>query len=116
MMVLNDEKDYTVSNICKEIVVTNTFGSTKREIKHSSFSFLLDFLYLGRRKYVEFRRFMKLEDVTLTSYTKLTLFRSQVNLLDELKFLTISLNQPLGDTVPYSDILGTIVYLLIDFD
>ena len=30
MMVSNDEKDYSVSNICKEIVANGIFGSTKR--------------------------------------------------------------------------------------
>ena len=33
MMVSNDEKDYPVSNISKEIVETGTFGFTKRELK-----------------------------------------------------------------------------------
>ena len=47
MMVSNDEKDYTVSNICKEIVATCTFGSTKRELKHCSCSFLIDLLSFG---------------------------------------------------------------------
>ena len=58
---------------------------------------------------------MKLENVTLTSYT-LTLFRSQVNLLNELKFVTSSLNHPLGVTILYRDILVTNVHQLIDFD
>ena len=116
MMVSNDEKDYTVSNICKEIVANGIFGSTKRELKTSSCSFLLDFLSLGRGKYAEFRRFMKLENVTMTSYTKLTLFHSQVNLLNELKFVTSSLNQPIGITIPYRDILATTVHQLIEFD
>ena len=57
----NDEKDYTASNICKEIVETGTFGSTKREIRPSSCSFIIDYLSIGRRKYTEFRRFMKSE-------------------------------------------------------
>ena len=29
MMVSNDAKDYTVSNICKEVVATGTFGPSK---------------------------------------------------------------------------------------
>ena len=53
-LISNNEKDYTVSNICKEIVETGTFGSTKHELKHSSCSFLLDHLSLGKRKYAEF--------------------------------------------------------------
>ena len=67
-LISNDEKDYTVSNIRKEIVETGTFGSTKHELKHSSCSFLLDHLSLGKRKYAEFRRFMKSENVILDSY------------------------------------------------
>ena len=59
---------------------------------------------------------MKLENVALISYTKLTLFRSQVNLLNELKFVTRSLDQPVGITVPYRDILATTVHQLIEFD
>ena len=59
---------------------------------------------------------MKLENVTMTSYTKLTLFRSQVNLLNKLKFVTSSLNQPIGITIPYRDILATTVHQLIEFD
>ena len=47
-LISNDENDYTVSNICKEIVETGTFGSTKRELKHSSCSLLLDHLSLVR--------------------------------------------------------------------
>ena len=31
-LISNDEKDYTVSNICKEIVETGTFASTKHEL------------------------------------------------------------------------------------
>ena len=53
--------------------------------------------------------------MSLTSYT-LTLFRSQVNLLNELKFVTSSLNHPLGVTILYRDILVTNVHQLIDFD
>ena len=79
MMVSNDERDYTVSNICKEITPNVIFRSIKRGLRTSSWSFLIHFLSLGRRKYAEFIRFMKLENVTMTSYTKLTLFGSQVN-------------------------------------
>ena len=59
---------------------------------------------------------MKLENVALISYTKPTLFRSQVNLLNELKLVTRSLDQPVGITVPYRDILATTVHQLIEFD
>ena len=104
-MVSNDEKEYTMSNSCEEIAANVIFGSTKRELKTSSRPSLLDSLSLVRRKYAEFRRFMKLENVSMTSYTKLTLFRSQVNLLNELKFVTYSLNQPIGITIPYRDFL-----------
>ena len=116
MLISNDEKDYTVSNISKEIVETGTFGSTKHELKHSSCSFLLDHLSLGKRKYAEFRRFMKSENVILASYSKLSLFRSQVNLLNELKIVTSSLNHPIGITIPYRDILAMTVHQLVEFD
>ena len=48
---------------------------------------------------------MKLENVTLTSFTKLSFFRSQVDLLNELKFVNSSSDQPVSITVPYKDIL-----------
>ena len=114
--ISNDEKDYKVSHICQEIVETGTFASSKRELKHSSCSFLLDYLSLGRRKYAEFRRFMKSENVILTSYNKLSLFRSQVNLLNELQIVTSSMNHPIGITIPYRDILATTVLQLVEFD
>ena len=116
MLISNDEKDYTASNICKEIVETGTFGSTKREIRPSSCSFIIDYLSIGRRKYTEFRRFMKSENVILTSYNKLSLFRSQVNLLTDLKFVDGNLNQPIGITIPYRDILATTIHQLVEFD
>ena len=115
-LISNDEKDYTVSNICKEIVETGTFCSTKHELKHCSCSFLLDHLSLGKRKYAEFRRFMKSENVVLASNSKLSLFRSQVNLLNELKIVTSSLNHPIGITLPYRDILAMTVHQLVEFD
>ena len=52
----------------------------------------------------------------MTSYTKLSLFRSQVNLLNELKFVTSSLSQPIGIKIPCKGILATTVHQLIEFD
>ena len=48
MMVSNDERDYTVSNICKEITPNVIFRSIKRGLRTSSWSFLIHFLSLGR--------------------------------------------------------------------
>ena len=109
-MVSNYQKDYTVSNICKEIIEPGTFGSTKLEIKPFSCSFLLDFLSLGMKKYAESRRFMKLKNVALISYAKLSQFRSQDNLLNELKIVTNSSNRPVGITIHYGDFLVTTPY------
>ena len=114
-LISNDEKDYTVSNFCKEIVETGTFGSSSRELSQSSCSILLDFLSIGRRKYTEFRRFLKSENVILSSYNKLSLFRSQVNLLNKFKIVT-KLNHPIGITIPYRDILAITVHQLVEFD
>ena len=52
----------------------------------------------------------------LTSYNKLSLFRSQVNLLNELQIVTSNMNHPIGITIPYRDILATTVLQLVEFD
>ena len=103
--ISNDEKDYKASHICQEIVEIGTFASSKRELKHSSCSFLLDYLSLGRIKYAEFSFFF----LILTSYNELSLLRSQVNLLNELQIVTSNMNHPIGITIPYIDILATTV-------
>ena len=59
---------------------------------------------------------MKSENVILTSYNKLSLFRSQVNLLNELQIVTSNMNHPIGITIPYRDILATTVLQLVEFD
>ena len=69
-----------------------------------------------KRKYAEFRRFMKSENVILTSYNKLSLSPSQVNLLNELQIVTSNMNHPIGITIPYRDILATTVLQLVEFD
>ena len=59
---------------------------------------------------------MKSENVILTSHNKLSLFRSQVNLLTKLKFVDGNLNQPIGITIPYRDILATTIHQVVEFD
>ena len=54
----NDEKDYSVSNVCRDILESGTYAHTTRELRPFQCPFLLDFLNLGRRKYNELRRFL----------------------------------------------------------
>ena len=59
---------------------------------------------------------MKSENVILSSYNMLSLFPSQVNLLNELNIVNSSFNHPIGITIPYKDILAMTAHQLIKFD
>ena len=112
----NDHKNTSVSEVCKEIVETGRFGNAATKIETQKCSFLLDFLALGRRKYTELRRFLKSEKIVLTSYGKLSLFRSKVNLVNEIRFIEKIPNCPVGVMVNYGDIVTQTVSQLLEHE
>ena len=112
----NDHKNTSVSEVCKEIVETGRFGNAATKIETQKCSFLLDFLALGRRKYTELRRFLKSEKIVLTSYGKLSLFQSKVNLVNEIRFIEKIPNCPVGVMVNYGDIVTQTVSQLLEHE
>ena len=68
-------------------------------------TFLLDILEIGKRKYTNFRRLCKSENITFPSYSRLAQYRNDVNLVNELTFVTNPMNVTIGIAISYRKIL-----------
>ena len=85
-LIANEEKDYATINMCKEIVEKGT------NVKHNSIlcernsSFLLDFLSIGKVKYIELRQFSKEDNVYVSSYNKVAKFCQESCLVNEMQY------------------------------
>ena len=61
--ITNEEKNYKISEVCKEIVENGTYGDPHCTLSKRKPSFRLDILSIGRLRYRELRRFFKAENI-----------------------------------------------------
>ena len=100
-LIANEEKDYRTSEVCKEIVERGTYGDYNCTLSERKSSFLLDFLSIGKLRYRELRRFFKAENIRITSYDKLAIFRHKIYLINEMRYFSKEIGSPVGIFLPY---------------
>ena len=105
MLIANVSKDANTSNVCKEIITKGTFANEMRSMPIDKSAFLLDLLEIGRRKYTNFRRLCKSEQITFPSYSKLALYSHNVTLTNEQVFVQNEMNIAIGIAISYRKIL-----------
>ena len=81
-LIANEEKDYATINVCKEIVEKGTYLEENSILSERNTSFPLDFLSIGKVKYRELRRFLKEDNVCISSYNKVAKFRQELCLVN----------------------------------
>ena len=69
-LIANESKDSGTIEVCKEIVESGTYRKHNTQLLEIKSSFLLDFLSIGKLKYRKLRRFLKEEQVFISSYNK----------------------------------------------
>ena len=68
-------------------------------------TFMLDLLEIGRRKYTNFKRLCKSENIIFPFYSKLAQYRHNVSLTNELVFVHNEIKVAIGIAVFYKSIL-----------
>ena len=101
MLISNLSKYVNTSSVCKQIIAKGSFASEKNSMPIDKSAFLLDLLEIGRRKYTNFKRLCKSENIIFPSYSKLAQYRHNVNLTNELVFVHNEMNVAIGIAVPY---------------
>ena len=105
MLLSNEYRDVNTANVCKEIIATGTYANLSKIMPIDKSTFLLDILEIGKRKYTNFRRLCKSENITFPSYSRLAQYRNDVNLVNELTFVTNPMNVTIGIAISYRNIL-----------
>ena len=103
-LLSNESRDVNTANVCKEIIATGTYANLSKTLPIDNSTFLLDILKIGKRKYTNFRRICKSENITFPSYSRLAQYRNDVNLVNELTFVTNSMNVTIGIAISYRKI------------
>ena len=88
MLLSNESRDVNTANVCKEIIATGTNANLSKIMPIDNSTFLLDILEIGKRKYTNFRCLCRSENITIPSYSRLAQYRNDVNLVNELTFVT----------------------------
>ena len=101
----NDSKDLSTANFCKEILSKGTFASQSMIMHINKSTFMLDFLEIGKRIYTAFRLICKSEDTLFLSYSKLTEYRKDVVLVNELIYVHNWHDATIGIVLSYQRIL-----------
>ena len=68
-------------------------------------TFLLDILEIGKRKYTNFRRLCKSENINFPSYWKLAQYRNATVLVNELAYVSNAMNVTVEIEISYKRIL-----------
>ena len=69
MLLANESRDVNTANVCKGIIATGTYANLSKTLPIDKSTFLLDILEIGKRKYTNFRRLCKSENITFPSYS-----------------------------------------------
>ena len=115
-LICSEEKDYATVDMCKDIVVKGTYMPHNSILSEKNSSFLLDFLLIGKQKYRELRRFLKEDNITLASYDKVSTFRQESCLVNEMKYFQSDFGTPVGIYLPYHLLVAQTLSEIIDVE
>ena len=115
-LIANEEKDYATINVCKEIVEKVTYLEHNSMLCERNSSFLLDFLSMGKVKYRELRRFLKGDNVYLSSYNKVAKFRQESCLVNEMQYFHRDFETPIGIYIPYRLLVAQTIRQIVEIE
>ena len=75
-LISNESRDNNTVDFCDQIISTGKFSNESKTMPLDKSTFLLDILEIGKRKYTNFRRVCKSENVNFPSYSKLAHYRN----------------------------------------
>ena len=104
-LISNESRDTNTVNVCDQIISTGKFSNESKTMPLDKSTFLLDILEIGKRKYTNFRRVCKSENVNFPSYSKLAHYRNNTLLVNELTYVSNQMNETIGIAISYKRIL-----------
>ena len=104
-LISNESRDTNTVNVCDQIISTGKFSNESKIMPLDKSTFLLDILEIGKRKYTNFRRVCKSENVNFPSYSKLAHYRNNTLLVNELTYVSNQMNETIGIAISYKRIL-----------
>ncbi|KAI6661186.1 Dna-mediated transposase [Oopsacas minuta] len=102
MLCSQTEYDFTTTKFCKEIIAKGSFGPVCNKLTCDKAAFLMDSLEIGKKKYIDLRRFL-LSDVQLPGYNRLATYRSQICLTNDI--FSVDREHRVGIAVSYKKLL-----------
>ena len=108
------EYDRKTTKVCKEIISTGTFAPSNCILVFDKAAALIDILEIGKRKYTQLRLICKPEGFIVPTYRKVSLYRHQVALSNDIEIVKNINNYPIGVAMNYSKILSFTTERLIE--
>ena len=115
-LIANEEKDYGTSDVCKDIVAKGTFLKQHSILSERNSSFLLDFLSIGKLRYRELRRFLKQDNVYISSYNRVAKYRQDLCLVNEMKYFQKHFETPIGIYIPYQLLVTQTIHQIVEIE
>ena len=100
--------------VCKEIISTGTFAPSNCILAFDKAAALIDILEIGKRKYTQLRLICKPEGFIVPTYRKVSLYRHQLALSNDIEIVKNINNYPIGVAMNYSKILSFTTERLIE--
>ncbi|KAI6647513.1 hypothetical protein LOD99_8778 [Oopsacas minuta] len=112
LLYSQEEHDVSTANISKNVIAgSHGLGNFNRKLSLDSSCFLLDSLEIGKSKYIDLRRILINEDITLPGYNRVAIHRSQICLIDEMEI--VEREYPVGIGISYYTLLTHTVNRII---
>ena len=99
MLISILSKYVNTSSVYKQIIAKGSFANEIIPMPIDKLAFMLDLLEIGRRKYTNFKRLCKSENIIFPSYSKLAQYRHNVSLTNEFVFVHNEMNLAIGIAV-----------------
>ena len=115
-LIANEERNCATSDVCKEIVEKGTYMKQNYLVSERNSAFLLDFLSIGKQKYREFRRFLKQDEVYISSYNRVAKFRQRTYLVNELQSFHKNPGTPIGIYIPSQLLVAQTICQIIEIE
>ena len=108
------EYDRKSTKVCKEIISTGAFAPSNCILVFDKAAALIDILEIGKRKYIQLRLICKPEGFIVPTYRKVSLYRHQLALSNDIEIVKNINNYPIGVAMNYSKILSFTTERLIE--
>ena len=83
MLCSQKEHGFTSSKVCKEIISKGNYSPICSTLPYDKAAYLMDFLEIGKLKYIELRRILLSEGLKLPGYNSLDIHRASICLVND---------------------------------